>query len=70
MPEFQPVGDEYRMPFGKFKGRAIKTVPAYYLDWLSKQEWMQEWPRILAWIGVNREIIDEELRERKRGGKR
>ncbi|MFZ1748772.1 MAG: DUF3820 family protein [Saprospiraceae bacterium] len=25
------------MPFGKYKGRLIKDVPAYYLEWMSSK---------------------------------
>jgi hypothetical protein len=60
----QPLGDESPMPFGKYKGRKIKSVPASYLDWLHGQDWIQEWPRVLAYIEANRTVIDEELRER------
>jgi len=26
-----------KMPFGKYKGRLIKDIPVYYLEWLSVQ---------------------------------
>ncbi len=30
------------MPFGKYKGRLIKDLPVYYLEWLSSQGFKQD----------------------------
>ena len=27
----------YKMPYGKYKGRRIRELPAYYLEWFSAQ---------------------------------
>jgi len=60
----KPLSDRSPMPFGKYKGRPMNTIPASYLDWLHDQEWLQEWPQVKGYIEKNRDVIDEELRER------
>jgi len=59
-----PIHDDYKMPFGKHKGEAIGFVSASYLDWLSGQDWLKEWPQVARYIEENREHIDRELEDR------
>ena len=33
------------MPFGKFKGQKIESLPRYYVSWLWKQDWLSDWLR-------------------------
>ena len=61
-----PMNDGSPMPFGKFKGRPIKEVPAAYLDWLHDQAWITRWPEVLDYIEANRDTIDFELEQRAR----
>ena len=42
--------DEDKMPFGKYKGERLADVPENYLRWLGEQEWIDEWPRLKAYI--------------------
>jgi hypothetical protein len=53
------------MPFGKYKGRAMKIVPATYLDWLRGQTWLEEWPLVQEYIERNADVIDQELEDRE-----
>ena len=41
--------DHSKMPFGKFKGKSLKSIAAFdkpYLRWLSKQEMMDNFPEL------------------------
>lgn len=58
------MSDPSRMPFGRFKGRPIREVPAAYLDWLAYQDWITRWPAVLDYIDRNRDLIDFKLRQR------
>ena len=69
------LGDDDPMPFGKYgpKGadpRRMKEVPARYLDWLSGQDWIVKWPKVMAYIQWRRPAINWELekKEMERGG--
>lgn len=57
--------DSSKMPFGKYKGRKMKTVPAQYLDWMSGQTWIEEWPAVQDYINRNRDIIDLCLKDQE-----
>lgn len=57
--------DSSPMPFGKYKGRKMKTVPAKYLDWMHGQTWIEEWPTVKAYIEQNRGVIDQELKDQE-----
>ena len=39
------------MPFGRFKGKPVRSLPTWYLKWLCEQTWIQ--------IPVQREAVDE-----------
>ncbi len=56
-----PVPDNYIMPFGKYKGQEIGSVPASYLDWVAGQSWKWQWPKIVEYVNENRDHIDREL---------
>jgi hypothetical protein len=49
------------MPFGKYKGKPMKEVPADYLDWLHGQDFIHKYPAVLEYIKKNRTVIDSEL---------
>ena len=55
--------DKSPMPFGKYKGQSIGTVPADYLDYISGCDWIDDWLRVKKYIEDNRSAIDHELRE-------
>ena len=57
--------DSSSFPFGKYKGRKMKEVPAAYLDWLSDQRWLSEWPGVKAYIAANRKYINQELADKR-----
>ena len=59
------VPDQYEMPFGKYKGQEIGSVPASYLDWLAGQDWIGKWHQVDQYIKENRPVIDAELEERE-----
>jgi hypothetical protein len=41
----------YRLPFGKYKGQRLGTVPTEYIRWLVSQEWLSDYCRY--------EVMDE-----------
>ena len=55
--------DRSPMPFGKYKGRPMNTVPAKYLDWLHDQPWIDDWYLVKDYIERNRTVIDQELKD-------
>ena len=57
----QKGGDGYRLPFGKYKGQPLGTVPTSYLRWLVAQEWVSEYCRceLLDELGRRGELFDE-----------
>ena len=54
--------DDDEMPFGKHRGRAMRDVPAEYLDWLRDQDWVEDWPQVAEYLRKNKAAIDAELR--------
>ena len=64
--EIIPLSDEDPMPFGKHKGVKLKEVPAGYLDWLSGQAFLYNWPRLEAYIEKSRKAIDQDLERKER----
>ena len=61
------VPDSYKMPFGKYEGKEIGTVPASYLDWLRDQLWVIRFPKVIQYISANEQHIDKELKDEGRG---
>lgn len=55
------MDDDSLMPFGNHKDTPMRDVPARYLDWLSGQPWIGQWPLVLEYINENRDVIDSEL---------
>jgi hypothetical protein len=37
-------------PFGKYRGRPVRDVPASYLTWLRSQHWLDDWPQVADYI--------------------
>ena len=67
--------DEMPFPFGKHgpKGTepcSMKQVPSAYLDWLLGQEWIGEWPAVVAYIEKNKSSIDQDLKHSQREHRR
>lgn len=50
--------DADRFPFGRYRGKKVEEVPVTYLDWISRQDWIKDWPDVLAYIQENRNLID------------
>ncbi len=55
------------MPFGKYKELDMEEVPADYLMWLSEQDWIEQYPRVLSYINRNKEGIKKEVEDIKEG---
>ncbi len=58
--------DDSPFPFGKWKGVAMKNVPAPYLDWFIGQDWAKRWPAVVDYVNRSRKAIDQELERRDR----
>lgn len=59
------LSDDSKMPFGKYKGRKMKTVPAKYLMYLIQQDWIEEWPRVQDYIRRNLKVIQQDLKDQE-----
>lgn len=64
------LGDEDWMPFGKYgpKGaepRKMKDIPPGYLDWLTGQDWLPKFPKVMNYIFWRRKAIDCEMQKGK-----
>ncbi len=55
------MNDDTPMPFGKYKGMKMGSVPAKYLDWLIGQKWISSWPNVERYITENKTAIEKEL---------
>lgn len=42
------------MPFGQFKGTAMKDLPIDYLDFLLRQTWLRDWRGVWSYV-ISRE---------------
>ena len=54
------MDDDSLMPFGKFKGERMEDIPAWYLLWLLKQDWITDWPDVHEYILDVKEILERE----------
>ena len=59
--DFKMLTDYDYMPFGAHINKKMKDVPAVYLDWLSGQQWIGQWPQVNDYIKRNRKAIDMDL---------
>ena len=41
--------DDSKMPFGKWKGSRLGSVPDHYWRWFLQQEWCDEWPDLVEY---------------------
>ena len=62
--------DSELFPFGPHKNVPFGDVPASYFDFIHGQEWIEQWPRVLAYINTHRKYIDAELELEERAGGR
>lgn len=46
-PPLEP-GDP--MPFGEFKGTRMRDLKIDYLDFLLRQPWLPDWPRVYGYV--------------------
>lgn len=61
--------DQYRMPFGKYKGHYIGEVPANYLVYLIEQPWLEKrWPEVHQYITLKEDQIRVEAQEEQNRG--
>ena len=44
-----PVNADSIMPFGKYSGRPLRKVPAWYWKWLIVQPFCRFWPALEKW---------------------
>lgn len=56
-----PMTDESLMPFGKYKGKAMANVPAYYLLWVWENVNPLRDP-LKTYIETNLDVIKEEVK--------
>lgn len=60
--------DDTIMVFGKFKGKKLAEVPAWWLLWIEQQSWFQFDPRnnnLAAYIRENRDLLGIEKTKKK-----
>jgi len=53
--------DKDPMPFGKHKGLPMEKVPADYLMYLERQDWIGDWPAVKQYIDDNWDAIKMEV---------
>ena len=49
--------DDCKIPFGCHQGKKIGDVPANYLLWLIKQDWISIWPDVRNYIFQNQDML-------------
>ncbi len=59
-----PYTDSTIMPFGKYEGRMLSKVPAYYLIWLFDNGKNLN-PKLKAYIKDNLDSLNQEIKTRK-----
>lgn len=47
-----PLNDDDRMTFGKWKGVRLRDVPDHYWIWFLKQPWSSTHPRLVEYAKV------------------
>ena len=47
---YNGMNEEIIMPFGKYKGTPITEVPERYLNYIGKQDWIQDWPLVYQYL--------------------
>ena len=56
------IGDDFVMPFGRWKGKELGHIPANYLLWLYDQDWLpSSWPEVASYIARNYKSLVEEV---------
>lgn len=68
----QELTDDSWFPFGAHGPKRneplrMKDVSSSYLDWLSGQPWISDWPAVEAYIARSRKAIDQDLNRSLRG---
>ena len=48
--------DDNMMPFGKYIGEHLGTVPDSYWKWFLDQDWCDEWPDLVEYANL---CVDE-----------
>lgn len=58
------LNDASKMPFGQYKGKRIKQIPAQYILWLGSQfensYWYDEQKQIHTYYQLNKDILEKE----------
>lgn len=63
-PNKTTMDDTSRMPFGKHKNVMLVNVPADYLLWLYKQDWVEtKFPSLYRYIEEHEEILIDEAED-------
>lgn len=53
------IDSDYLMPFGKYAGIALKSVPLDYLMWLRDRGWIEErYPALSTYLEDNDDMRD------------
>lgn len=58
-----PWTDTTKIPWGKYRGELLKNVPADYLLWLLKQDWIKKWPGLLDYLKKHEDQLISEQAE-------
>lgn len=46
------------MPFGELKGTRMRDIPIVYLDFLLRQSWLPDWPRVHGYVLSRKKEIE------------
>ena len=49
MSEPIKLNDDNLMPFGKYRGQKLGTIPDNYFRWFLSQSWCDEWPDLVTY---------------------
>ena len=52
------MNDDSIMPYGKFKGKKLEDVPAWYLLWMNKEGKLT--PELEEYVEDNYDLLEEE----------
>lgn len=54
------MANELCLPFGKYKGQHVESVPAGYLLWCLEQDWISRYSRLHQYILKNKKDLEKD----------